>query len=148
VQNALQVFQQILARQEGSYVAGGIYTEKPEGNVLKIKIFLIEEITIADLPLVMGTVLLEVIEFDLSPYPKVKSWYEGFKLNQKELWTLAEQGLKELQEFEKNPPDFSQIRHPLHPTDRSAMQITSINAVAPAEEPVVVSSSPAPPQEI
>ena len=64
----------------------------------------------------MGIVLLEVIDFDLSPYPSVKSWYENFTKEYPELWSLAEGGLKELEQFEKNPPDLSSIQHPLHPS--------------------------------
>lgn len=66
---------------------------------------------------------LEVIGMDLTPYPKVKQWYDGFKINQKDLWVNAgvENGLEELKEFEKNPPNLSHVNHPIHPTDKTQL---------------------------
>jgi hypothetical protein len=81
----------------------------------------------------MGTVLLQVIDYDLNPYPKVKSWYEGFQSKHPDLWALANQGLEELTAFEQNPPDLSQIVHPIHPTDRTKINVQP----APQEENVV-----------
>lgn len=129
VKHVLEVYQEILSRQDGNYAAGGnaefLHIKWPsprrEHYVKFSLLFFLENLTISDLSLIMGTVLLEVIEFDLTPYPKVKAWYENFKSAHADLWTLANQGLKELQEFEKNPPDLSQIQHPIHPTDRSAL---------------------------
>lgn len=58
---------------------------------------------------------LEVIDFDLSPYPLVKKWYSTFKSENPELWAIAESGLKELKDFAMNPPDLSHMVHPIHP---------------------------------
>jgi len=70
----------------------------------------------------MGTVCLEAMSFDLSPFPKVKGWYDGFKKSHPELWAVANIGLEELTAFEKNPPDLSHVKHPIHPTDRSILK--------------------------
>lgn len=104
--------------------------------ILKLLI-LAEDLSIADLPLIMGTVLLEVIDFDLTPYPKIKSWYGGFKQNHGDLWALANVGMEELKSFEKNPPDLSQIQHPLHPTDRkrSVLDVTPVTEMAAPSDP-------------
>jgi glutathione S-transferase len=101
--HALKVFDEYLQRGKTTYVAG-------------------EQVTIADLSLIMGTVCLEAMGLDLSPFPRVKTWYEGFKKNNAELWSVGVQGLTELTAFEKNPPDLSHVKHPVHPTDKSKLK--------------------------
>ncbi|XP_050332862.1 uncharacterized protein LOC126761025 isoform X1 [Bactrocera neohumeralis] len=73
-------------------------------------------LTIADFGLVSATLCLEAINFDLSPYPLIQKWYETFKLENPELWKIANGGMQEIAEFEKNPPDLSHMKHPFHPT--------------------------------
>lgn len=65
--------------------------------------------------LVTATMCLEAINFDLSPYPLVAKWYATFKKEYPELWAITEGGMKEIAEFEKNPPDLSGMDHPIHP---------------------------------
>nr|CAI5869957.1 unnamed protein product [Callosobruchus analis] len=55
------------------------------------------------------------INFDISGYPLVKKWYETYKKEYPDLWKIVEGGMKEIAEFEKNPPDLSHMEHPIHP---------------------------------
>jgi len=79
-------------------------------------------LTIADLPLITGTVCLEAMGLDLSPFPRIQTWYEGFKTKNLLLWGIGIQGLEELSAFKKNPPDLSHVKHPIHPTDKSKLK--------------------------
>jgi len=97
LKNALDVFETYLKRGGSKYAAG-------------------EHVTIADFALVSSTMCLEAVAFDLSPYPLVAKWYETFKEEQPKLWKIAKKGMKELAEFEQNPPDLSHMDHPFHPT--------------------------------
>nr|CAH7760425.1 unnamed protein product [Callosobruchus chinensis] len=72
-------------------------------------------VTIADFQLVTATMCLEAINFDISGYPLVKKWYESYKKEYPDLWKIVEGGMKEIAEFEKNPPDLSHMEHPIHP---------------------------------
>lgn len=76
-------------------------------------------LTIADLALVAGTLSLESIDFDLKDYPLVQDWYKTFKKEYPELWAVAEPGMKIIADFEKNPPDLSKLKHPLHPARKT-----------------------------
>lgn len=58
---------------------------------------------------------LEAIDFDITDYPLVQKWYDNYKQEYPELWTVVEVGLKEINAFEKNPPDLSHMVHPIHP---------------------------------
>ena len=89
-----------------------------------------DNLTIGDLPLIMGCVCLEAMAFDMSEYPKVQAWYANFKEGQAPLWEVANQGLEELTGFEQNPPDLSHIEHPIHPTVRDTVS----ESEPPAEE--------------
>lgn len=93
---ALTVFETYLKNIQTKYAAG-------------------ENLTIADIALVAGTLPLEAIGFDISGYPLVQKWYATFKAENPELWEIANEGLKEIAECEKNPPDLSKLNHPLHP---------------------------------
>lgn len=85
-------------------------------NLLGTKYAAGDRVTIADFQLITATMCTETIGFDLSPYPLVKQWYETYKKENPELWTIVEEGMKELAHFEKNPPDLSAMgTHPLHP---------------------------------
>ncbi|XP_011197016.1 uncharacterized protein Gst1_1 isoform X1 [Zeugodacus cucurbitae] len=97
VNNALSVFETYLRDGATKYAAADF-------------------LTIADLGLVSATMCLEAINFDFSPYPLVQKWYETFKLEKPELWEIANGGMQEIAEFEKNPPDLSHMKHPFHPT--------------------------------
>ncbi|XP_055699212.1 glutathione S-transferase 1-1 [Phlebotomus papatasi] len=72
-------------------------------------------LTIADFPLVTATLCLEAINFSLDEYTLVKAWYANFKKEYPDLWAIGEGGMKEIAEFEKNPPDLSRMVHPIHP---------------------------------
>lgn len=61
---------------------------------------------------------LEAIDFDISPYPLVKKWYDNYKKENPELWQVVQEGMKEIAEFERNPPDLSHMDHPIHPIRR------------------------------
>uniref|UniRef100_A0A1B0CHI4 glutathione transferase n=1 Tax=Lutzomyia longipalpis TaxID=7200 RepID=A0A1B0CHI4_LUTLO len=74
-----------------------------------------DHLTIADFPLVTATLCLEAIGFSLDEYPLVKAWYGNFKQQHPDLWAIGEAGMKEITEFEKNPPDLSGMNHPIHP---------------------------------
>ncbi|ETN63644.1 glutathione transferase [Anopheles darlingi] len=78
-------------------------------------------LTIADFPLVTSVMCLEAIAFDVrTRYPTVYEWYAGFKRDHPELWSIAAQGMEEIAEFEKNPPDLSGMVHPIHPIRKQA----------------------------
>jgi len=94
--HCLKTFDEILKRQNTLYSAGN-------------------NLTIADMSLVMSTVCLEAINFDFSPFPMVKAWYGNFKKNHADIWALADMGLQELVMYAKNPPDLSHLTHPLYP---------------------------------
>lgn len=74
-----------------------------------------DHVTIADFQLVTATMCLEAIGFDISDYPLVSEWYSTYKKENPDLWALVEVGMKEITEFEKNPPDLSHMEHPIHP---------------------------------
>ncbi|XP_034488673.1 glutathione S-transferase 1-1 isoform X3 [Drosophila innubila] len=100
VENALEVFETYLQRLGTKYAAS-------------------DNVTIADFALVSSTLCLEAIDFDLSPYPLVQKWYSTFKAEYPELWQIANSGMQEINEFEHNPPDLSNMEHPFHPTRKS-----------------------------
>ncbi|XP_058468228.1 glutathione S-transferase 1-1 [Malaya genurostris] len=93
---ALETFECYMSRVNTAFVAG-------------------ETLTIADFPLITSVMCLEAIEFDIDKYPLVKSWYSNFKRQFPDLWSISETGMKEIVEFEKNPPDLSGMVHPIHP---------------------------------
>ncbi|XP_055906913.1 glutathione S-transferase 1-1 [Eupeodes corollae] len=97
VENALKVFQIYLERLNSKYAAG-------------------DKLTVADFVLITSTMCLEAIGLDISGYPLVLEWYEMFKKEQPELWEIAKAGMIELAEYNKNPPDLSEMNHPFHPT--------------------------------
>jgi glutathione S-transferase len=75
-------------------------------------------VTIADFGLVTGTLCLEAIDFELDSFPLVSQWYSNFKKDFPELWAVVEPGMKEIKQFNRNPPDLSALNHPLHPTKK------------------------------
>lgn len=93
---ALKNFETYLQRQGTKYAAG-------------------DHITIADFQLVTATMCLEAINFDISAYPLIQKWYATYKKEYPELWEIVAGGMKEIAEFEKNPPDLSHMDHPIHP---------------------------------
>ncbi|XP_017142246.1 uncharacterized protein LOC108155740 isoform X1 [Drosophila miranda] len=100
VQNALEVFETYLERLGSKYAAG-------------------DDVTIADFALISATICLEAIDFDLSPYPLVNKWYTTFKEEYPQLWEIANSGMQEINAFEHNPPDLSEMDHPFHPTRKT-----------------------------
>lgn len=74
-----------------------------------------DHLTIADCALVAGTLSLESIDFNLKDYPLIQKWYATFKKEYPELWAVAEVCMKEIAAFEKDPPDLTKLKHPLHP---------------------------------
>lgn len=96
---ALETFETYLKREGYNYVADHC-------------------LTIADFPLVCSLMCLEAIDFDIKSYHKVNQWYENFKKNHVDLWNIAEEGMKEIKFFEKNPPNLSHLNHPIHPTKK------------------------------
>lgn len=97
VKNALSVFETYLKRTNTRFVAD-------------------DHLTIADFALASSTLCLEAIEFDLTPYPFVKHWYENFKDDFPNIWEIGKVGMREIEVFEHNPPDLSHMNHPFHPT--------------------------------
>ncbi|KAM7361688.1 GST-containing FLYWCH zinc-finger protein [Cochliomyia hominivorax] len=97
VKNALSVFETYLERLGKKYAAGN-------------------NVSIADFALVSATLCLEAISFDLSPYPRITTWYNTFKKEHPDLWSIANAGMLEIKEFEHNRPDLSHMNHPFHPT--------------------------------
>ncbi|KAJ6637018.1 Glutathione S-transferase 1, isoform D, partial [Pseudolycoriella hygida] len=73
------------------------------------------ELTIADFPLITSTMCLEAIDFKFDGYQLIVNWYETFKAEHPKLWDITAAGMKEIQEFNKNPPDLSHMNHPIHP---------------------------------
>lgn len=78
-----------------------------------------DNLTIADISLVAGTLPLEGIGLSLKDYPLVEKWYATFKQEYPELWEIGDAGVQEIAAFEKNPPDLSKLNHPLHPARKS-----------------------------
>jgi len=76
-------------------------------------------VTIADFQLITATMCLEAIGFDFSKYALVSKWYSTYKREFPELWSIVEVGMKEITEFEKNPPDLSHMDHPIHPVRKN-----------------------------
>lgn len=74
-----------------------------------------DNLTIADIALVSGTVPLEAIGYKFDHYPLVTKWYATFKTENPELWEIGQINVNELANFENNPPDLSKLNHPLHP---------------------------------
>ncbi|XP_043268480.1 glutathione S-transferase 1 [Venturia canescens] len=98
---ALDVFETYLEREKTRFAASN-------------------DLTLADFPLITATMCLEAIDFSLESWPLVKKWYENFKADYPELWEIAAAGMREISEFEKNPPDLSHMEHPIHPVRKVA----------------------------
>ncbi|CAG4934123.1 unnamed protein product [Parnassius apollo] len=96
VHMALEVFNMYLDRVGTDYAAGS-------------------HLTIADFPLVNSTMTLEAIGFDFTKYKMVHKWYNHFKQQHPELWKISDVAMKEIQHFAANPPDLSNLNHPIHP---------------------------------
>lgn len=98
---SLDVFETYLQRGGKKYAAG-------------------DEMTIADFPLVASVMCLEAIDFSIDKYPLVKKWYETFKEENPDLWAICNGGKVEITEFNSNPPDLSNMVHPIHPIRKVA----------------------------
>ncbi|KAJ9576861.1 hypothetical protein L9F63_006560, partial [Diploptera punctata] len=96
----LSVFETLLERQGTNFAASAVFT-------------------IVNFYFLSATLCLEAIGFGLEAYPRVTKWYSNFKKDYPELWEVVEPGMKEIQEFNMNPPDLSSLKHPLHPTKKT-----------------------------
>lgn len=85
----------------------------------KTKYAVTDNVTIADIALVAGTLPLEAIGYKFDHYPLLSAWYKTFKSENPELWAIGQAGVDEIAEFEKNPPDLSKLNHPLHPARKN-----------------------------
>lgn len=102
VHGALSVFEEYMKRVGKKYVVA-------------------DNVTIADFALIASMVCLEGIGFDFGrSYPLVMKWYENFKKENPNEWAVAEEGMKVIQDIEKNPPDLSKLNHPVHPVRKTA----------------------------
>ncbi|XP_033327067.1 GST-containing FLYWCH zinc-finger protein [Megalopta genalis] len=97
---AIDAFETYLKRENSEYAAG---------NTL----------TIADFPLITATLCLEAIDFKLDQWPRIQKWYNNFKIKHPELWKIAETGMEEIRECEKNPPIMPDMDHPIHPVRKN-----------------------------
>lgn len=100
VHMALATFETYLKRGATKYAAGN-------------------EITLADLALVAATICLEATDIPLDGYPLVAEWYTTFKREHADLWAIAEAGMREIADFNKNPPNLSHLKHPIHPVRKN-----------------------------
>lgn len=100
VHMALGVFEEYLKRVGKKYVVA-------------------DHVTIADFPLVTSMICLEGIDFPYDKFTLVKKWYENFKVENPAVWAIAEEGMKIIIDFEKNPPDLSKLKHPVHPVRKA-----------------------------
>lgn len=96
VHMALEVFEEYLKRVGKKYVVA-------------------DHVTLADFALVTTMICLEAIAFPYDKFTLIKNWYETFKRENPDVWTIAEGGMKIIQDFEKNPPDLTKLNHPIHP---------------------------------
>jgi glutathione S-transferase len=101
VHMALEVFEEYLKRVNKKYVVA-------------------DHVTIADFGLVSSMVCLEGIAFPFDKFARVKAWYDNFKVENPEVYSIAEGVLKIIQDLEKNPPDLSKLNHPIHPVRKNA----------------------------
>lgn len=74
-----------------------------------------DSLTIGDLSLISATLCLEAIDLDFSKYKYISKWYNNFKNEYPGIWAIAEEGMKEIQEFNNNPPLLTDLHHPIHP---------------------------------
>lgn len=96
VDTALDVFETYLSNNGTKYVAG-------------------ENMTIAHIALVASTISLESCKIPFDEYPLVSAWYDTFKGENPELWEIGQAGVDAINEIYKNPPDVSEMNHPIHP---------------------------------
>jgi glutathione S-transferase len=96
VNMALQVFEEYLKRANKKYVAS-------------------DSVSIADFALVTSLICIEAIGCPLDKFELVNKWYENFKKENPEEWSVAEEGMKIINHLDKNPPDLSKLNHPIHP---------------------------------
>jgi glutathione S-transferase len=100
VHMALEVFEEYLRRAGKKYVVA-------------------DHVTIADFGLIASMVCLEGISFPFDKFKLVSTWYETFKRENSEVWAVALESMKVIQEIEKNPPDLSKLNHPFHPVRKT-----------------------------
>lgn len=96
VDMALKVLETYLENTGTKYVAG-------------------DELTIADIAIASSTLALEATEVDFSDYLLVSIWYETFKNENPDLWQIGQEGFDAITEVYRNPPDVSEMNHPINP---------------------------------
>lgn len=96
----LKTFEEYLRRTNTKYVAG-------------------DNMTIADISLISGTLPLQGIGYKFDHYPLVTKWYKTFKVENPELWAIAQIDVDQIAEFERNNPDLSKLNHPLYPARKN-----------------------------
>lgn len=115
----LDTFNTYLERLGTKYATGG-KIDNIHNNFLKKILFLfvvhIDNLTIADLQFIGGTMCLEAIAFDFSSYSHLTKWYNTFKRDNPELWKIADEAKEILIMVAKERPDLSTLYpHPVHP---------------------------------
>lgn len=100
VELALNTFESYLQRTNTKYAAG-------------------DNLTIADIALISGTLPLEAIDYKFDHYPLITKWYKTFKSEHPDLWEIAQIDVDQITEFEKNNPDLSKLNHPLYPARKN-----------------------------
>lgn len=93
---ALNVFETYLKTGNTKYVAG-------------------DNLTIADIALISGTLPLEGIGYKFDHFVLVTNWYNMFKREHPDLWAVARADVDQIAAFEENPPDLTKLNHPLYP---------------------------------
>lgn len=96
IDSALSVFETYLSTTNTKYAAG-------------------DNLTIADMALMSTTLVLEACEIEFDNFPLVTTWYGTFKDENPDLWEIVQAGIDEINAIFKNPPDVSQMNHPIHP---------------------------------
>lgn len=79
-----------------------------------------DHVTIADFSLITSISCLEAIKVPFGNFTLISRWYETFKRENPSEWAVAEEAMKIIEDFEKNPPDLSKLNHPVHPVRKAA----------------------------
>lgn len=103
VHGALEVFEEYLRRVGKKYAVA-------------------DHVTIADFALVATIECLEAIAFPFEKFTLIKTWYDNFKLENPEVWAVADECMQVIKEIEKNPPDLSKLNHPIHPVRKECLR--------------------------
>ncbi|CRK88331.1 CLUMA_CG002110, isoform A [Clunio marinus] len=100
VNMALEVFEKYLKRMGKKFVVSN-------------------NVTIADFAMVSSMMCLEAIGVAFDKYSLVQKWYENFKQERPDEWSVAKEAMKVLEEINLRPPDLSKLNHPIHPVRKA-----------------------------